>query len=254
MTATCSVIAWLCLTAQLPNMGEPRPESTPPVPTAGRPGVIIVVGGVGGIDVAGIAARWALPRAGVPHEVQHFVWTHGVGSILRDLQDTRHLLHKAGELAGLVRRLKTEAPARPVYLLGKSGGAGLVLAAAEELPPATLDRIILLSAAVAPHYDLRPALRATRREIIAFYSPFDQLVLGWGTSQFGTIDRVYGPSAGLRGFVVPAGLSADDRLLYERLVQVPWHYSMILQGHPGTHAGTSMPAFLAKAVAPWLKP
>jgi hypothetical protein len=174
--------------------------------------------------------------------------------MFKDLQDTRHLLRKAEELALQVRRLKDDDPVRPVYLVGKSGGTGLVLAAAELLPPQTLERIVLLSAAVSPTFDLRRALCASKGGIVSFRSKYDQIILGWGTSRFGTVDRVYGPSAGLVGFAVPADLSPQDRALYDRLIEIPWRPRMLGEGHPGTHFGTSLPAFLGKEVAPWLKP
>jgi pimeloyl-ACP methyl ester carboxylesterase len=219
-----------------------------------RPGIVIVVGGVGGIDFVTFAAQWALPRAGVRHEIREFIWTHGKGHLFKDLQDTRNSLQKSNELAGEIRRLKAADPDRPLFLIGKSGGSGLVLAAAEQLPEQSIERIILLSAAVSTTYDLRPALRATKHEIVSFYSPFDRLILDWGTRNFGTIDRYYGPSAGMRGFKVPRNLSAPEERLYDRLVQLPWNPRMILEGNTGGHIGTSMPAFMAKEVAPWLKP
>src|SRR5262249_3474858 len=123
-----------------------------------------------------------------------------------------------------------------------------------QLPPQTVERIILLSPAVSRAFDLSGALRATKGEIVSFYSRYDQLVLGWGTRQFGTADRIHGPSAGLRGFILPSELDDVSRASYQRLVQIPWNPSMFLEGHPGIHVGTSMPAFLAKEVAPWLKP
>jgi pimeloyl-ACP methyl ester carboxylesterase len=218
-----------------------------------RPGVVFVVGGVGGLDGLGPAAQWILPRSGVPHEVRNFVWTHGWGKVFKDLQDTRYLLAQADELAEEIRFLKQKAPERPVYLVGKSGGAGLVLAAAGQLPPRTLERVVLLSAAVSPTFDLRPALRATKEEIVSYYSSYDWFVLGWGTSQFGTVDRMYGASAGWTGFVVPTNLSNEDRALYDRLEQIPWRPSMILEGNWGMHLGTSMPGFVGQEVAPWLK-
>jgi hypothetical protein len=244
--------ALLCLA----TFGPGSPVAASKLPSAARPpaGVVFLVEGVGGFELFDTSARWALPRAGVRHEIRDFVWTHGWGSVLKDLQDTRHVLRKAGELAEEIHRVKAAAPERPVYVVAKSGGTGVALAAAEQLPPQTLERIILLSSAVSPTYDLRPALRATRYQIVSFHSPFDQLVLGWGTRQFGTIDRVRGPSAGLHGFAIPADLSAADRALYDRLVQVRWHAAMLLQGHAGLHGGTSMPTFMAKEVAPWLKP
>lgn len=226
-----------------------------PAPEAAAPaGVVFVIGGVGGIDPLGWSARWALPRAGVPHEIREFIWTHGRGRILKDLQDREHLLVMAAELADEVQRLKAAAPERRVWFLAKSGGTGLALAAAERLPPHTLERIVLLSSAVSPVYDLQPALRATRGEIVSFYSHNDRLVLGWGTSRFGTVDRVYGPSAGLHGFTPPAHLDAAGRLLYTRLVQIPWQPYMLRHGFGGAHVGDSLPAFVGQVAAPWLLP
>jgi hypothetical protein len=250
-------LLWITLLVLGPGVpGRTKPPMRPvnEMDPRSRPGVVIVVCGIGGIDFVALSSQWALPRAGVRHEIREFSWTHGKGRLLRDLQDTQHCLRKADELAQEVRKIKAQDPDRPVYLVGKSGGTGIILAAAEQLPPQTVERIILLSPAVAPSYDLRCALSATKHQIVCFYSPYDQLVLNWGTSQFGTIDRYYGASAGLRGFVIPAELSAVDRALYDRLVQVKWSPAMILEGHFGMHIGTSMPAFVAREVAPWLKP
>src|SRR5262249_29072315 len=123
-----------------------------PPPPAGR-GVVFVVEGVGGFNIFSTAVRWALPAAGITHEVREFTWSQGFGHVLKDLQDTRHLRRKAAELAAEIRRLKAEQPDRPAFIVAKSGGTGLALAAAEQLPPETLERIILLSAAVSPAYD-----------------------------------------------------------------------------------------------------
>jgi hypothetical protein len=228
-----------------------------PVRAAAEPpskaGLVIVAGGIGGLDVVGPALKWSLLQAGLTHEVRNFVWTHGKGKLLKDLQDASHLLSKAEELAGEIRRAKAADPDRPIFLIGKSGGAGLVLLAAEQLPPGTVERIILLNAAVTPSYDLRPALQATRGELVSFYSAGDWLVLGLGTHQFGTIDRVRGPSAGLFGFVKPAELSPVDRALYQRVVQVPWNFGMLCEGYGGGHFGTSYPFFVSKEVVPWLR-
>jgi hypothetical protein len=234
------------------SSGQTRSRNEPE--WLGEKGVVFVVGGIGGWDILGAASQWELPRMGIHHEIRDFVWTHGFGQPFKDLQDKPHLIRKAEELAEEVRKVKKENPERPIYLIGKSGGAGLVLAATERLPADSLERVILLSAAVSPHYDLRPALRATWGEVVSFFSDNDQFVLGWGTTHFGTIDRVYGPSAGLHGFVIPTKLSAEDRLLYRRLIQIPWTSAMILEGHFGAHTGTSLPSFVGWELAPWLRP
>jgi pimeloyl-ACP methyl ester carboxylesterase len=218
---------------------------------AGERAVVFVVGGIGGLDPLQLWAPVALPRAGVTHEIRVFEWTHGKFRFLRDLQDARHLVAEANRLADSVR--EALALGRPVYLLGHSAGAGLVLEAAGRLPPGSLERVVVLSAAVSPTYDLRPALRASRGGVVSFNSCCDLFTLSWGTTQFGTVDRVYGPAAGLDGFRVPDGLDAEGQALYARLVQRPWKWGMLLEGCGGGHHGPTMPLFLARHVAPWLR-
>jgi pimeloyl-ACP methyl ester carboxylesterase len=217
-------------------------------------GTVFVVGGVGGLDPLQVNATWALPCAAVPHRIEVFSWTHGKLRPLRDLQDVRHLLKEAERLAEEVRQEQTRHPDHPIYLMGHSAGAALILAAAEKLPPASIERMILLAPAVSPTFDLRPALRATRRELVAFSSTYDRVCLDWCTSWLGTADRVYGPAAGLNGFREPDDLDEEGRQLYRRLVQMPWRLEMIWQGTDGGHNGACMPIFLAHRIAPWLMP
>jgi pimeloyl-ACP methyl ester carboxylesterase len=223
-------------------------------PALPRPGVVFVVGGIGGLDPLNMWVPAVLPMAGIHHEMRNFPWTHGIGHLFLDLQDRPHLLAKGRELASAVQAIKAADPDRPVYLLGHSAGTAVSLAAAEQLPPGTLQRIVLLSAAVSPDYDLRPALRATREGIVSFNSGCDVIFLWWGTSQFGTADRVYAASAGLNGFRVPTSLDADGKALYERLIQVHWEPLDLFQFRGGWHHSPCMPIYLATAVAPWLIP
>ena len=218
---------------------------------ATRPGVVFVVGGVGGVDPLQTCAAGAA-LAGVPHEVRVFEWTHGKFHMLRDLQDTRYLQDRAAELADQVLAVKAEDPSRPIYLMGHGAGAALVLETAARLPAASVERIILLSAAVSPSYDLRPALRTTRGEIVAFHCTLDRFMLFWGTTHFGTaVDRLYVPAAGMDGFQVPDNLDEEDRKLYGRLVQSGWTPDMWLERRC-LHNSTCMPIFLARQVTPWL--
>jgi hypothetical protein len=217
------------------------------------PGTVFVVGGIGGWDPTGRNAKLVFPAAGVRHRVHDFIWTHGLGQSFRDLMDTAHLAKKAEELAALILQTREAAPDRPIYLIAKSGGVGLALLATERLPPNTLERAILLSAAVKPDYDLCPALRATRRELVSYYSNRDRLVLGWGTRTFGTADREYCAGAGKVGFRYPADLDDEGKALYQRVVQVPWRPSMLLQGYLGGHSRNSYPLFVYTHIAPWLR-
>jgi pimeloyl-ACP methyl ester carboxylesterase len=245
---------WLLAAVGLLSLCGNHPVHAMGPPSRCPRGVVFVVGGIGGFDPIQTWGPHAFRWAGVPDEVRLFEWTHGKGRFLRDLQDTRHLLTKAEELADAVRTVLESEPARPVYLVGHSAGAALILATAERLPRDSLERIILLSAAVSPGYDLRRALGAVRGEVVAFSSTWDWLWLGWGTFQFGTTDRVYGPSAGLSGFRVPEDLDPEGRQCYRRLVQVKWEPRALLDGCGGAHHSTGMPLFLATQVAPWLRP
>ena len=234
---------------------EPAPSPLPLSPGLGKGegvrGVVFVAGGIGGVDPLQTWTRVVLPLAGVPHEVRIFEWTHGKFHMLRDEQDLRYLQDRAAELADLVRAVKAEDPSRPVFLIGHSAGAALILETAAQLPPATIERMILLSTAVSPTYDLRPALRATRGELVAFYSPLDLFMLHFGTTMFGTVDRYYVDAAGMQGFRKPDGLDDEGRRLYARLVQSGWRPEMYLMRRCW-HNSTCMPLFLGREVAPWL--
>jgi hypothetical protein len=234
--------------------GEQLAAAEPGSVAPEKPGLVLIVGGVGGLENLKLSLQWALKYAGLDCEIRNFEWTHGKGHIFKDLQDSRNHSQKTTELAEEINRIKAADPDRPLFLIGRSGGAVMALAVSELLPPQTIERIILLSPAVSPNFDLRPALRATRNEIVSFYSDLDWFILGWGTNHFGTADRIYSPSAGMTGFVKPGDDDPEGKELYRRLVQVRWNPAMILVGHTGGHIGTTMPGFLAKDVVPWLKP
>ena len=216
-----------------------------------KPGVVFVVGGAGAIMNLASPIKWSLRQVNNPLQVREFDWSHGTGRIVRDIQDTRHLIQKADELVQQIIDYQATHPEQPVYLVGKSTGAMIVLMAAEKLPIASLERIILLSPAVSPGYDLRPALRTTRLEIVSFHSPLDIPVLNWGTSIVGTADRYYSPGAGLHGFTVP-DIKAADNLDYQRLKQIEWSPSKAWYGHLGGHMGNGMPLFILYEVMPFL--
>src|SRR6516165_6254141 len=99
LTLMCSAGSALC---------GGRVSSIPPSSAATRPGIIFLVGGIGGIDLMGASAQWVLPKAGVPHEVREWTWTHGSGHFLKDLRDAPHLNHKADDLADEILHIKSK--------------------------------------------------------------------------------------------------------------------------------------------------
>jgi len=163
-----------------------------------------------------LAVGVGFSSAGLPHEVRPFRWSNGLGRWLRDLSDIRNIEAKSRALADEVLALKREDPLRPVWIISHSGGVGVAVRAAEMVPPETLERVVLLSAALSPTYDLRQALEGCRRGIVSYHSEHDRLILGWGTSRFGTVDRAYEPSAGCVGFRAPPG---GEDALYAKLIR-----------------------------------
>ena len=140
-----------------------------------------------------------------------------------------------------------------MFLVGKSGGSGMVVRALERLPEDTVEAAVLLAPALSPGYDLTRALRAVRREMVVFWSPLDLIVLGLGTRVFGTIDRVNAVSAGLVGFRRPEALDEPGKAQYAKLRQVRWRPIMARTGYLGGHVGPDSPAFLRRYVVPLLR-
>lgn len=217
-----------------------------------RSGVVFVVAGAGGLEHLPAFTRWAMKQARLPHECIHFDWTHGKGRFVRDIQDTRHLLQKAEELRQQILTYQAKHPDRPIYLIGKSTGSFIVLWATEKLPIASLEKVILLSPAVSPGYDLSPALTSIRTTLVNYRSKYDVFILDWATSIVGTADRQYNASAGKNGFIRPVP-PLPEHDVYQRLVQIDWSLDKVWYGHWGGHLGNGMPLFLLFEVMPLLR-
>jgi pimeloyl-ACP methyl ester carboxylesterase len=213
-------------------------------------GLLIVAGGVGGLDLCGFGLRRAVKAAGLPYAVEAVVWGHGFGRWYSDLSDVENHGRQADRIAGRIRDYRREHPGLPVFVVGKSGGAGLAIKALERLEDDSVERAVLLAPALSPRYDLSRALRAVRRDMTVFTSPLDVVILGVGTRLFGTIDRVRTFGAGLVGFAV---LDGDRGHSYEKLRQVRWRPGMVGLGHLGGHFGTDLPRFLRASVVPLLR-
>jgi hypothetical protein len=129
----------------------------------------------------------------------------------------------------------------------------VVRAAAESLPPDSLDRIVLLAPAVSSCYDLRRALASARRGVDAFTSDRDWFWLGVGTAVAGTPDGRRGLVAGRAGFFPPV-LWPGEEALASRLRQYPWTRDLAWTGNHGGHTGTIGPVFLRSCVLPLIEP
>ena len=155
-----------------------------------------------------------------------------------------------------MRAFREKSPDSAVYLVGKSGGTGVIVRALESLAETgtQVDGAVLIAPALSPRYNLGRALEAVHGEMVVFWSPFDFFILGAGTGIFGTIDRVQGVSAGLVGFKVPNNANDLAKSQYQKLRQVRWRPGMATTGYLGGHVGPDSPAFLRKYVVPLLRP
>ena len=224
------------------------------VPSRLDNGLVFCLDGVGGYNWGPQWLREGLDEGGVAGAIYIFNWGHGpAGLFIADLLDESGNRRRAAELARLVENYQKFYPRRPVYLIGHSGGGGMVLFALEEMAAGTqVDGVFLLAPAVDPARNLAPALRHVRQYCHVTCSGADFALMGVGTSAFGTMDRKHTVSAGLIGFKVPADLSPEDRLEYRKLRQARWDATLLSEGHLGGHMDWSSTAFAKRFIAPVL--
>jgi hypothetical protein len=186
----------------------------------------------------------ALRDAGCRQSMEAFDWTAGRRGLFA-LWRSQHSDEPSRQLAARIEQLAREDRTRPLYLTADSSGCGVALAALARLSEdVQVERVILSSPAVSRGYDLAPALRHVRGSIVSFNSTRDDLILGLGTTIFGTTDGRHAGAAGRDGFV----RNADAKL-----EQVPYDAAWnAAYGHDGLHARALSPRFARALVAPRL--
>jgi pimeloyl-ACP methyl ester carboxylesterase len=214
-------------------------------------GIVFAADGAGGFLTTSTALEQVVADVGQPLTVETVRWSHGVGRILADEMGHQHSREAGQRLAERVAAFRAGHPQMRVYLAGHSAGAAVVLSAAENLPLDSVERIILLAPAVSADYDLRPALRCSRKGIEVFCSRRDWWYLGLGVFLVGTADGHWPSAAGRNGFQ-PVISSRDDALLYQKLRQHCWDLSVEWTGNRGGHYGAYQPRYLKAYVLPLL--
>jgi len=215
-------------------------------------GLVVSLDGVGGYNWGPQWLRDGLNQAGVRSAIYIFDWGHGpAGMFLADLMDESGNREQARELARMVENYQRYYPGRPVYLIGHSGGAGIVVFALEAMKSTTqVDGVFLLAPALDPDRNLAPALAHVRQNVYVTHSPADVALMGLGTSTFGTMDRKHTVSAGLVGFRIPTNLSAADARQYAKLRQAEWKPDLLSKGNLGGHMSWTTSAFAREYIAP----
>jgi pimeloyl-ACP methyl ester carboxylesterase len=215
--------------------------------------VVLVVDGAGANTAVQRTLQRTVAEQGLPLYVEGFPWSYGAGRFIADETDVEHSRAAGCRLAQRVRCLQQQINNLPVVVVGHSAGVAVVLACAEVLPPDSLERVVLLAPAVSAHYDLRPALIASRQGIDSFCSERDWFYLGVGTNWLGTADGKTDTAAGRTGFTPPPAQAADA-CLYAKFREHRWDPSVAWTGNGGEHSGTYKPIFLRTQIIPLLWP
>src|SRR5947209_12216409 len=95
-----------------------------PVESGQLAGLVLVLGGVGGLDLCGFNLRRVARAARLPYAVERFAWGHGFGRWHADLTGLADGGRDAERVAEAIRRFRAAHPGEPVFLVAKSGGAG----------------------------------------------------------------------------------------------------------------------------------
>ena len=196
-----------------------------------------------GMQGAMLSDRWFVRglRGGGLKRCRTFDWTRSRWWLV-NLRNRRTHRQGAVKLARWIARRKQRRPSQPIVLIGHSTGAMVILDALERLDAPHVDAAWFIAAAVSSNYDLSAALNGARR-LVNMHSPGDWLVLGAGTTLFGTADGLYRKSAGFSGFT---GTGSDD----PRLRQVPYDPKWLASGHLGGHTTPLFRLFARDVLGP----
>jgi hypothetical protein len=253
MRLFCGVLAMLLLGSQLAQ-GQERYPAPPGAPASkknsnctcnGKTFVLVVNGESEMIDVKDRLDS-ALENSTCQIFTRSVAWTSG-DTAGANYRNTNAQIIGAVRLAQEVQRIHQCFPASAIVLIGYCAGARVVLVAADQLPPGSVDRIILLSPAVSAWYDPRTAIKASKNGIDVFYSSEDT-DLETREPDMGTGDPVRTAIAGRSGFMAPRNYSSlsRDPVVANGMRQ----YDISQCGYLGGHYATISVGFLRRCVVP----
>jgi pimeloyl-ACP methyl ester carboxylesterase len=243
------LVCWLPLLTGCLASGERAVESNVPPPASGADAVAFVANGAGDFHTLSANLAHVVAQTHASLQIETIDWSLGRRRYLADHMDHANHLLQGQRLAAQALAWRQACPARKIYLIGHSAGCAVILAAADALPPNSIERVILLAPSVCARYDLRTALRSARDGFDVFYSSEDRFVLGLGMSVVGTSDRGCRVAAGQYGFT-PVIASDADAVLHSRLHQHAWDPTVLWSGNDGGHYGSIRTGFLKAYVLP----
>jgi pimeloyl-ACP methyl ester carboxylesterase len=211
-------------------------------------GLVIVLPGIDGRAEYNERACKAIAAGASGMAVELFDWTMPLCPLTNQRDEGRNR-RMAGELADRILAYRVSRPDAAIFLIGHSGGTAIAVWAAEALPDGhQIDGVVMLASSLSPGYDLSKALGRTQGGIVNFRSELDSVLLGAGTTLFGTMDGRHTEAAGKVGFSVSESNRAAGA--YEGFSEIRWNSAMAEKGNDGGHFGCLATKFVSSYVAP----
>lgn len=237
-----------------PPLDQPLRAAIAPMPTAVPASVarIWFLPGIGGTPGTTADALCGMVDGGAAGEIVYFAW-NTYNPSPRNLWSYEENHARARRLADDITAFARANPDATIDIVAHSGGAGVALFAIEYLTDdVRLRNVLLCHPAISPTYPLDATLRHLTGDLVLFRSDYDTLLLGVGTTLFGTVDRRFTESAGKVGFDLAA--AAADAGLREKVVQIAWDPQRDgALGHLGGHHGMLIYDWNRTRVGPWLR-
>jgi hypothetical protein len=246
---------WICLTCVgLAGLTAGCSQTMPDRAARMTHGYVYYLDGAGG---GGLLSNWSggvrqgMIDAGYSGAGEVFRWNTGLGVVADQDSSVDYKRSKAAALAQQIQQYTREHPGAPVTLMGLSAGTAVVVFTLEALPAGCpVDNVVLLGASISATHDLTHALARVRNRMYVFTSEKDA-VLAFLVPGAGTADREKGvPSAGLNGFQMPPGASADTRSRYAKISYIGWRPEFEKTGNYGGHTDTVKAPFVQEYIAP----
>ncbi len=208
-----------------------------------RRGLIIILGGVEGPSIFNSQMAYGLVRGRVSAAIRRVDWNDGpflIRSAINLMSPTHHE-RQARRVVDEIVEYRRCHPNGRVSLVAQSGGCWIAVRTIELLPPEMkISTCVLLASAISPGRNMTAAAAQCSNGLYSFRSIADWFYLCFGTTVFGTSDRLRRPSAGQVGMrQMPPGV-------HERSWQPAW----MRWGYVGNHTSSTSPAFIQNVVAP----
>ncbi len=215
-------------------------------PARRRRGITFVLGGIEGPSRHNVCMCLGMLASGERGSVVRFHWNRGMPMVraLNNQINRRHHERQSDALVDAIVDYRKAHPHAPVSLLAQSGGCWITVRALEKLPAGVRIRTaVLLCPALSPSYDLHRAGAQCDHALVSVGGPGDFILLGLGTTIFGTSDRRHTPAAGWIGWHHHP----------PKFVELRWCPAWLRHGYLGNHVSTSAIGFVRAVIAPWLK-